>query len=461
MNPLYKYVGVLRDLKGIPNEQVIADIVADSMDMGNKAKERYDRYKQEEGSTPILTRTFDTESANKINNKLANDFFGEIVDTKVGYMFGLPVASAYDKKAKSYEIAVDTMDRFKKRNDFDDLNAELCKFAAICGYSAALCYIDREGHERVRRVDPWEAAIISKTSITEPEFGVIYYETWDKKKRAEFFNNTTKYVFEGPGFSANELKLIDTKTHMFKYCPLYGIPNNEELQGDGDKVFSLIDAYDRSTSDMNSEIEQFRLAYMIFIGYAPDEEDLEKMRRTGALYIPESDEGEDIKWLIKDLKPDYVDSHLDRLESNITRFAKHVNFTEAFGGGQVTGPAMRYKLFMLEAKSKYFERKHEASTLYLFKVIGSSWNVKFIPFDYTLLDFVYNRNIPVNLIDEANAATTLSGIASLQTALATLSIVDDVDEEMKRIKAERDDEIDLDDPKLLKGNPDDPNDPIK
>lgn len=87
--------------------------------------------------------------------------------------------------------------------------------------------------------------------------------------------------------------------------------------------------------------------------------------------------------------------------------------------------------------------------LYMFKVLGSAWNTKAIAFDYTMLDMRYTRNIPVNLVDEAQAAILLSGITSKQTALGTLSMIPDVDEEIRQIEDEKLNTPNLDDPDLL------------
>ncbi|MCP1176211.1 phage portal protein [Bacillus sp. 1663tsa1] len=424
--------------------KIIEEAIHEHAALQKHTLDRYGRYKQAKNNVPILTREFDGEAAKKINNKLANDYFGEIVDTKVGYMFGIPVTINYDKQAPGYQTAVDTIERFKKINNLDYFNSETGKFAACCGYDAALCYIDNEGQERVMRVDPWEAIVISKTAFNEPEYGMVYYKTWDEKCRVECYNNTHRIIFEGEEFTELKLQEVDNKPHTFDYCPLFGIPNNAELQGDADKVLTLIDGFDRSFSDMNNEIEQFRLAYMLFIGYEPDDEQLEAMIKTGALWIPTSADGERIEWLVKNLDPAYIDSHLNRLEANITRFAKHVNFTDAAFGRDITGPAMRYKLFALETKSMYFERTHEASMLYMFKVLASAWSKKGIGLDYVMLDIQYTRNIPVNLLDEAQAATAVSAIASKRTALSTLSVVKDVDEELEQIKKEQEEMIDLD-----------------
>lgn len=423
---------------------------------------KYRRYRTDEGAVPIHNR--DMPESTKVNNKLVNDYFSEIVDTKVGYLFGNPVVSQVDKSmvrggATAYDDIAIKMQSFRKNSSLDDMNGETCKMAAICGYDAALAYIDREGEERVMRVDPWEAIIISRTEYTEPDYAIRYYTTWDDHTIAELYDRTKVYTYDSPSTAGGSYVFKGAEYHMFDYCPLWGIPNNAELQGDADKVFSLIDAYDRTTSDFNSEIEQFRLAYMLFFGVEPDEETIEKLKQTGALHVPPTEAGEspnNIMYLTKQMNHAALDSHLDRLESNIMRFAKHVNFTDESFGGNLSGVAMRYKIFHLETKTKYFERKHDAATMYMYKVIASAWKKKGIDLDWTTIENKYSRNLPINVTDEAEAATALMGIVSRRTALSTLSMVNDVDREMEEIEREKGDIPDLDNVVL-----DDPNTDIE
>lgn len=443
-----KYVDLIE--QGGITPGIISEIIQDHGELRNRTLANYERYKavKDGKGVPIYDRKFKTDSANAINNKLGNDFFSEIIDTKVGYMFGVPVTFMLDKQAPDYDVISKKIERFGKVNNLPDTNSEAGKFAAMCGYDGLLLYIDKEGQERLMRVDPWETVILTRSEITEPVYGLRYYKTFDDKCKVEFYDGTYKRVFMGESWDVLAEDTTQSKSHMFDYCPLFGLPNNAELQGDADKVLSLIDAYDRALSDGNNEIERFGQALMVFLGYAPDEEKLKLMRELGAVYIPDVENGEDIKYLIKELDPSFLDSHLDRLEENITRFAKHVNFTEAFGGGTVTGPAMRYKLFMLEIKAKTMERKHEAAMMYMFKVLASAWCKRGFNLDYTMIEAKYTRNIPVNLLDEANAATAFLPVLSKRTILSNVSVVPDVDEEMRRIEEERDARIDLDDESL-------------
>ncbi|MFB8733883.1 phage portal protein [Bacillus sp. SL00103] len=123
-------------------------------------------------------------------------------------------------------------------------------------------------------IDPWEAVIIgSGNDITEPEFALRYYEvtTWVdgkqiKRERLSFYDSSHVHYFEK---NENGWTEIEVKKHLFDHCPLFGLPNNDEFMGDAEKVLSLIDAYDRTLSDASNEIEQLRLAYLIFKGMEP------------------------------------------------------------------------------------------------------------------------------------------------------------------------------------------------
>lgn len=442
-----KYVAQIKT--GGMTSEIIKKIIEEHKPLAESMKSSYLRYKMNPGDVPIFKRKLPT-TASKIDNKLADDWFGEIIDTKVGYMFGVPIDITIDKAADRYEETKAMISAFRKRNAFDDLVSETGKFAAICGYDGLLAYIDTDGNERVMRIDPWELAIITETEITEPPYALRYYTDYENNSVAEFYDEKNRTVFKA---SKEGVYSVESETpHNLKFCPAFGVPNNAELLGDADKVFTLIDAYDRAMSDFSSEIEQFRLAYILFFGVEPDDELIEEMKRTGAIYVPatsKEDSENKIEFLTKTMNHEAIDSHLDRLEANIIRFAKHVNFTDAAFGGDITGPAMRFKLFMLEAKSKTMERKHDAALTYMFKVIGSAWQTKgkLPKFDYTQIEFKYTRNVPVNVLDEANTAKSLMGVVSRRTVLKALpSVVPDVDDELTLIEDERAGVPDLDNP---------------
>jgi SPP1 family phage portal protein len=435
---------------GITSE-IIRVMIEDHKPDHNRMIRLYERYKASATGVPILTRQpakyeevkgeSITRLDDKVNNKLNNSFDGEIVDTKVGYLFGSPISYNADKEDNLQK----TISDFNKRSNIEDSDSELGKKATICGYGARLLYIDPDGKEAAMTVDPWETIILSETDdITNPKYVLRYYKTFtwgsngtnpDEKVdvyNADFYDDSQVFHFESS--DGEDYLLKEKKSHMFDYCPLFGVPNNQEMKADVEKVLELIDAYDRTMSDVNNEIEQYRLAYLVSKGALLDEDDQKNMKRTGTINLDDSDQSVD--YLTKKIDDTIIEHHLDRLEENILRFAKSVNFSDDSFGTTVTGVAMRYKLMALEHKAITMERKMTAGLRYQFKVLCSAWAKKRLaqPDDYLNIDFQFKRNLPDDILSDAQASVALKGVVSEQTRLSLLPFVTNVQEEMDRMR---------------------------
>nr|MDH3092727.1 phage portal protein [Bacillus velezensis] len=426
--------------------ELIADIIEAHKSDHDRMKNLYDRYKAEVQGVPILTREaieyedFETGHVkridHKVNNKLNNSFDSDIVDTKVGYLFGHPITYEFDDKRETGTTSSgkQMIDDFNTLNNIADEDSEWGKMATICGYGARLAYIDRNGNERVKNIEPWEAVFLSDGNIHEPEYALRYYETYNGQKKAEFYDSKTIYYFSTKDSSA--FTLDDKTPHMFDGRPLFGLANNKELKGDAEKVLSLIDAYDRTLSDASNEIEQYRLAYLILKGLGADEDTLQQLKKTGVLEL--YDEKDDVSYLTKDINDAIIENHLNRLEDNILRFAKSVNFSDESFGGNVTGVAMKFKLMALENKCITMERKMTVALRYQYKLIFSAWATKnkAKAEDYLKVWFGFKRNLPANVLEEAQTTAQLKGMVSEETRLSLLSFVDDVQYELKKMEEE-------------------------
>lgn len=442
---MQKYLQPIRDLNGKVTPELLDEIISSHRDQRDKMIKLYERYKASEKGVPVLTRSLiDYEDFghgtmkridNKVNNKLNNPFDADVVDTKIGYFLGHPITYEYDDNEEGSKSKVkDEIDDFNLRNHVEDEDSELGKMATICGYGARLAYIEKDtGYERIKNIDPWKVIFIGE-EVHEPEFSIRYYEGYDNKKYAEFYNEKD-IIF----FTADNGKYVEDNSmpHLFDCNPLYGLANNKELQGDTEKVLALIDAYDRTLSDASNEIEQYRLAYLVLKGMVADD-NLDMRHKKVIELLGEHD---DVSYLTKDINDALIEHHLDRLEKNILRFAKSVDFTDEQFGGNITGEALKQKLRALENKCITMERKFTAMLRYQFKVIFSSWKVKekVESVDkYLKVWFAFKRNNPVNLVDESMASKNLKGIVSEKTRLSALSIVDDVEYELEEMKKEQD-----------------------
>lgn len=456
------------DKSGITNELLIK-IIEKHKDNSEHNKKLIERYEALEDGVPIFERKprFG-DDGDAINHRINNDFFSEIVDFKTGYFAGNPIGYSYSDTEESVEDTADAGDSneeaeearneaskaitdFVTRSNMFDIDMECTKFASICGYAGRLFYIDEEGHERVMVVPPNECIILSKTSdITQPTYGVRYYVTKDINDnnvvKAEFYDNEKIYYAEGGSVSALEIDESKTQDNLFGMCPLQGIPNNLEMQGDPEKVLALIDAYDRAISDTNNEVDSFANAYMVYENVQIDEKEGEKAQVSGAIQFFSPDGKGKVYFLTKDINDGFIEHHLDRLEENIYRFSKTPNLSdEAFG--TASGISLKFKITGLETKCGMFEAKMISAGTYMFRLLASAWAKKQLKIDPLQCVMSFKRNFPLDLLSEAQAVQALiaAGVPKRVAFDIALSCVDDVEYVMQQIEEEKENIPDLDD----------------
>lgn len=394
----------------------------------------YQRYKTDATGIPVFHREFERDVT--IDNRINNDYFSEIVDIKTGYFAGKPATYAYDKQEQNFEPVSQRIKDFLEANRIADVNMETTKYCAIGGYSARLLYIDTLGRERMMYIPGHQAILLNEDgNIIETRYAVRYYGK-EGRYVIHFYDEMRRYKYQQDGA---ELKLIEENIHAFKLCPLFGYPNNDELMGDPDKVLTLIDATDRTVSDVNSEIEAFRLAYLLFLGAVVDQDAIDEMRKTGAISIPGmGGERIDARFLEKNLNDQAIENHLNRIHDNIYRFSGTPDLAdEAFSGNQ-SGESLKFKLFGLETKSARFEQKFRAADTRMFEVMSTKWQLESLAVNPFKVFAEYKRNFPQNLLNEADIQQKLKGLVSDQTRLALFSAVDDVEYELNLMEQEAD-----------------------
>ncbi len=425
----------------------------------------YRRYMTLDGAVPIFNReprfkmepTADGKQPKQINNKINNDFFSEIVDFGVGYFAGKPIAYSYSRTNESEEDtggedavkdARKALSDFVTRNNMYDVDMEITKHASIYGYAGRLLYHDPEGMERVMPVPGYETIILSAINMTEPEFAVRYYESEDidgsQVWRAEFYDSDKIYFYEGSSISG--LRMVEKKDNLYGFCPLQGIPRNNELIGDAEKVLSEIDAYDRVVSDSSNQIEGQIHSKEVYKNIAVTPEEIAMGNYTGAISVRDPMGNGDIYKLESNINDSFVEHHLERLTENIYRFSRTPNLNdEAFGNA--TGVALRFKLTGLETKCGMFQAKMMSAGVYMFKLLASAWGKKGLDIDPLQCVMEFKRNFPLDILSEAQAAQALinAGVPQEVAYGISISAIDDVDYVMQLIEAEKSDIPSLED----------------
>lgn len=430
--------------------QIITDYINENNFANLKRKELFDRYK---GVVSILNRKM--PDINKINNKLVNNYRQLIVDQAVGYFLGTPIF--YSLKDDNYsETEKDRyksiVDNFLRINNSNELDFTTALWEIITGVSYRLLYIDKQGQERMINQPSYEVIAIKDASLDIVTNAIIYYNIEiiaDNKrtlrKRAEYYDNKfVWYYIEGDnGFVLDNNVEVNPQPHLFDYCPVIEFKNNEILHGDFQTVETLIDAYDTLISDIQNELEETRLAYMIFNGEMEiTNETVLAARQSGAFVLPA---GCDVKYLTKDINKDFIDLQLKELKENIYSFSSTVNMADdKFSGGTQSGESRKWKLLSLENKTATKERLFAKSLRQLFQVVCSAWNKKNININYSDIDFLFTRNLPTETTTIVDNVVKLTGIVSKETQLKLLPFIKNVDHELEEIAKEREDSMNLD-----------------
>lgn len=446
-------IEAIKENKGI-NETILYKIINKHKPNAFFNRKQYERYMVLDGSVPIHRRVPRFDEEKPINNKINNDFFGEIVDFKTGYFAGKPITYSYSKGEEAQKdtggenavkLATRTITDFTTRNNMFGCDMDVTKLASICGYAGRLFYIDPDGNERCMPTPAFETIILSNTNISEPEYAVRYFRRADingvKTWTVEFYDNTNIYTYRG---NLSGLQLVDIKEHCFDYCPLQGIANNKELLGDAEKVLALIDDYDKVVSDNSNEIESFVHAYLIFEGLRIDDEEIEKGKQSGSFKIPKTGTQQGKAYfLTKDINDSFTENHLKRIEDNIYRFSRTPNLTDdTFGSA--SGVSLKFKLHGLETKCGMFQAKMMDAAQYMWKLLASAWSKKKITVEPLHVTMDFKRNFPLDIQNEAAAAQTLiSAGLPKEFVYSQLSFVDDVDALMEEIEKEKEDSTSL------------------
>lgn len=424
------------------NSEVIKNIVTKHFATSvPRYTELYDLYK---GKHPILEKVI--ADPNKPNNKLVNNYYGEIVDTITGYFLGKPIVINHtgEDEAESSDIQF-ALDEMFMDNDKDDLLMEVGKECSIKGNSAVMVYQDEESNTQMLRIPSEEIIFIydsNKPNTVLYAFRVYIMtktegdEEYQVKKIEIYDAQRIQYWEEDKDGNYLEDKERDEETHIFGRVPIVEFINNSEYQGDFEKVISLIDDFDKVFSNASNELEAFRDAYLMIKNMTLNEESIKKLQSDGILEVMEDG---DVKFVTKNIPTEFLTEHLNRLEANIYRLAQTPNMSDEKFAGNLSGVAIRFKLFGLETKCIGKERKMTKGIRELLKLLsvpvqvltGKTLRINDIKIQFT-------RNVPNNLVEIADVVTKLQSVVDKETLLSLLPFIDDVDKVIEALEKEAD-----------------------
>jgi SPP1 family phage portal protein len=408
----------------------------------------------------------------KINEKLAHDFYADVVDTKTGYM-GNEVTTSLDREEyktnsvlneSAYKSDRKHLADFQLESSSEDMNSEMVGLAGATGLGYRLLYIPKGLNEvKAMNLYPWEVIFVYDDSLDEAVGAIRYYiinsteYTNDGSALKEITvvewydrQTVTYYIDNGDlNFRLDNSKgeqaidedgndiLTGGQPHMFDGVPIIPFPNNGLTTAEPEKVLSLIDAYDLIMSATTSEIEQFRLAYMYAkgSGLMVDDKFVKDLEQTGI--FPLSEDGE-IGFVNKELAIEGVKVILDEIRKNIYQFSKSIDMSKDFGGDmRVIG--WQVTLLNLENSSKITERKFKKALREQYRMLTGYWGTyKGVNIDPLAINYTFTRNFPKDIHSEAETLNLLLTAVSKETAYSQMSFIDDPEAEITKMEEEID-----------------------
>ena len=225
---------------------------------------------------------------------------------------------------------------------------------------------------------------------------------------------------------------VERRTHIYGRIPIVTMYNNEEKMSDLERVKTLVDDYDKVLSDVSNEFEAFRNAYLMLKNMVASKDSISKLKDEGIIEVMENG---DVKFITKQIQTEALENHLNRLEKNIYKFSQVPDLSDENFAGNLSGVAIRFKLFGLETKCIVKERKMEKAIRDLFRVITAPLKVltgKEV--DVLNLDCLFTRNIPNNITELVDTVTKLDGKVDKETLLALLPFIDNPKDVLEKLK---------------------------
>lgn len=394
------------------------------------SKKYYDLRDMYKGKHLILLKN-NNKPIYKPDNRLVVNHAKYIVDTLNGFFTGIPIKTIAENPRVN-----DYIQEFDRYNNIDDLNSEIAKKCSIYGRCYELLFIDERSKVGATYMDPMDAFIIYDNSIRQkPLFGIRYTRDKEGVLIGTFSDDAKIYYFRSN--DKGELIIDQEEPHYFKAVPMVEYVENEELQGAFENVETLINAYNKAISEKANDVDYFADAYMAILGALLEEKDIINIKNNRIINIePIADSQQlEVKFLEKPNADTTQENLIDRLEKLIFNISMVANINDE-NFGTSSGIALKYKLQSMSNLSNVKERKFVKGLNKRFELIANVPNTPIGEDDLKNIKYIFTRNIPNNTAEEAQTAAELIGITSKETALSTLSIVDDVKKELDLIKEE-------------------------
>ena len=400
---------------------------------------RLDKYYN--GQHEILNRS---KNSNLSNNKIVVNHASYIATLTSAYLLGDPI-----KYTAPDNVDISGLLEALRKADAATQDSDLALDAAIYGTCYELIYFstDKVPEIRLARLSPLSTFVVYDDTVEQnPVFGAYYYPVRDQsgsiiKYKGCYYTDSESCEFELD--TAFSLKSSEPpQPHYFGGVPIVEFYNDGRRSGDFEQVTSLIDAYNLLQSDRVNDKEQFVDAILLITGAnlgATDDEEAETLKSIKEDRVMMlRDDGSSAQYLTRQFDEGSVEVLQRRLEQSIHKISMTPDMSDENFASNTSGVAMKYKLLPLEQRTKIKERYFAEGLRERLELIQNALSAQgSAALDLSQIEITFSRSLPVNELEIAQTAQTLSGIVPQETVLGMIPAITDVQDALDKLEAER------------------------
>lgn len=386
-----------RELAGDINNPSV-EVIAFCIKEHQKELERLNRLSDTyDGKHEILKRKKD--SSNDLTNVMVNNA-KYVTDMNVGFTFGNPIAYTPGKD-KNIDPVIEAFDEMSIKKHDRELGKDLSVFGI--GYELHYLAIEKDiTVPKITCIDPRGMFLVTDDTVEgHPLFAVRYIQKFDLKGEVlgwnvEVYSPQWYIVYRVENLEFKNPNRLKIKPHFYNAVPVVEFRNNEEKQGDFEQAMSLINAYNVLQSDRINDKEAFIDAILVLYGFNLEETTHFEAGDKNMLEAPAKENGVGAEWLTKTFSEKDVDVLSKSIEKDIHKVTYTPNLNDENFAGNISGEAMKYKLFgllqLLVTKTGYFEDGVKQRLQLMENILNkSSKNV-----DVSGTKINFKPNLPIN-----------------------------------------------------------------
>lgn len=435
------------------DRELVGDITNPSMEVINFCIEEHEK------EIPRLQMLFDYyegkphklgESESKTPHE-KNKYFANnakyVTDLMVGFTVGAPI-SYVAPEGKDIQPLLDTLEKMRIRKH----DKELEKGISSMGMGYELHYLSLENEEAIPKItwiDPRGMFLVVDDTVERIKLFAVRLIEKRNLKRDKFWEIIV-YTTKGMITYRSKTKKLSSssllskpkfKEHYYGDVPVVEFRNNEEKQGDYEQQLTQIDGYNLLQADRIKDKQNFIKAFMIMFGFGLPENKPEEVNGNMVIEAPSKEEGGDFQFATNTFDETQVQTLANSILDDFHKLTYVPNLNDENFAGNISGEAMKYKLFglllVLSIKIGYLED----GILQRLKLLQTILNIKGQNIDVEGITIKFKPNLPINRSDIINQIKESQEFIPLLISLGWLDDIDNPQEVVEMLNQQKEENI--------------------